>query len=150
MNRFFKPMCIYPMIFRFRPGHIKLPFEGNCLTVQWLGLHSSTAGGPGSIPGQGTKIPQATRPKKAKNKIAIFVYQKRSNNMVQKIASTCGPRVKEPESLCWVHLQWTPNSPSEPLHQRLQITWGTLSSSLVDRGRGWAPAEGTVRSRVKH
>ena len=44
----------------------------------------STAGGPGSIPGQGTKIPQATWTKKAKNKIAIFVYQKWSNNMVQK------------------------------------------------------------------
>ena len=27
--------------------------------VQWLGLHASTAGGPGSIPGQGTKILQA-------------------------------------------------------------------------------------------
>ena len=27
--------------------------------VQWLGLRASTAGGPGSIPGWGTKIPQA-------------------------------------------------------------------------------------------
>ena len=27
--------------------------------VQWLGLHASTVGGKGSIPGQGTKIPQA-------------------------------------------------------------------------------------------
>ena len=29
------------------------------LAVQWLGLHASTAGGVGSIPGQGTEIPQA-------------------------------------------------------------------------------------------
>ena len=29
--------------------------------VQWLGLQAFTAEGPGSIPGQGTKIPQATR-----------------------------------------------------------------------------------------
>ena len=29
---------------------------GNSLAVQWLGLHASTAGGPGSIPGPGTKI----------------------------------------------------------------------------------------------
>ena len=28
--------------------------------VQWLGLRASTAGGTGSIPGQGTKILQAT------------------------------------------------------------------------------------------
>ena len=32
---------------------------GNPLVVQWLGLHASTAGGPGLIPGQGNKIPQA-------------------------------------------------------------------------------------------
>ena len=33
---------------------------GNSLAVQWLRFHDSTAGGPRSIPGQGTKIPQAT------------------------------------------------------------------------------------------
>ena len=32
---------------------------GNSLVVQWLGLCTFTAVGPGSIPGQGTKIPQA-------------------------------------------------------------------------------------------
>ena len=31
---------------------------GTSLAVQWLGLCASTAGGPGSIPGQGTEIPQ--------------------------------------------------------------------------------------------
>ena len=30
----------------------------NPLAVQWLGLHASTAEGPGSIPGWGTEIPQ--------------------------------------------------------------------------------------------
>ena len=29
------------------------------MAVQWLGLHASTAGGTGLIPGQGTKIPHA-------------------------------------------------------------------------------------------
>ena len=33
---------------------------GNSLVVQWLQLHASTAGGRGSVPGQGTKIPHAT------------------------------------------------------------------------------------------
>ena len=32
---------------------------GNSLAVQWLGLGTFTAMGPGSIPGRGTKIPQA-------------------------------------------------------------------------------------------
>ena len=34
---------------------------GNSLVVQWLGLCAFTAEGAGSIPGWGTKIPQATR-----------------------------------------------------------------------------------------
>ena len=33
---------------------------GNSLAVQWLGLRALTAEGLGSIPGQGTKIPQVT------------------------------------------------------------------------------------------
>ena len=33
---------------------------GTSLAVQWLGLRTSTAGGTGSIPGRGTKTPQAT------------------------------------------------------------------------------------------
>ena len=33
---------------------------GTSLTVQWLGLRASTAGGVGSIPGWGTRIPHAT------------------------------------------------------------------------------------------
>ena len=28
--------------------------------VQWLGLHASTTGGTGSLPGWGTKVPHAT------------------------------------------------------------------------------------------
>ena len=32
---------------------------GNSLALQWVGLHTSTAEGPGSIPDWGTKIPQA-------------------------------------------------------------------------------------------
>ena len=34
---------------------------GTSLVVQWLRLGASTAGGMGSIPGQGTKIPHASR-----------------------------------------------------------------------------------------
>ena len=34
---------------------------GNSLVVQWLVLRAFTAECPGSIPGRGTKIPQAAR-----------------------------------------------------------------------------------------
>ena len=32
---------------------------GISLMIEWLRLHASNAGGAGSIPGQGTKIPHA-------------------------------------------------------------------------------------------
>ena len=34
---------------------------GTSLVVQWLGFHASTAGGAGSVPGGGTKMPHATQ-----------------------------------------------------------------------------------------
>ena len=34
---------------------------GNSLVAKWLGLHTFTAEGPGSIPGQGTKILKAAQ-----------------------------------------------------------------------------------------
>ena len=41
---------------------------GNSLAVQWLGLRTLTAKGPGLIPGRGTNIPtsHSVRPKKKK------------------------------------------------------------------------------------
>ena len=49
-------------------ANAKIPDLGNSLVVQWLGLHAFIAEGPGSIPGQGTKIPQAvSRGQKKKN-----------------------------------------------------------------------------------
>ena len=38
---------------------IRIEPLGNSLAVQWLGLHAFTAENMGSIPGRGTKIPQA-------------------------------------------------------------------------------------------
>ena len=35
-------------------------YKWDSLAVQWLGLGAFTAKGPGSIPGWGTKIPEAT------------------------------------------------------------------------------------------
>ena len=51
-----------------RPETIINNKHRSSLVVQWLGLHASTAGGMGSIPGWGTKIPQAIQcAKKIKN-----------------------------------------------------------------------------------
>ena len=40
----------------FMKTHLRTSLEG-----QWLRLHAPNVGGAGSIPGQGTKIPQATQ-----------------------------------------------------------------------------------------
>ena len=49
---------------------VKYQWRGTSLVVQWLRLCAPNAGGTGSIPGQGTKIPHATRhsPKEKKKK----------------------------------------------------------------------------------
>ena len=44
-------------------GRSKNPGHGTSLVVQWLRLHASNAGGAGSIPDRGAKIPHASRPK---------------------------------------------------------------------------------------
>ena len=40
--------------------------------VQWLGLHAPTARSPDSIPGERTKIPQATQSGPKKKVLKIF------------------------------------------------------------------------------
>lgn len=42
--------------------------------AQWLGLRTYTAGGTGSISGQGIKIPHAAWPPPKKKYIYIYVY----------------------------------------------------------------------------
>ena len=49
------------MVWGFFPFNIKL-YQGTFLGVQWLRLQASTAGGVGSIPDWGTKIPRASQP----------------------------------------------------------------------------------------
>ena len=44
------------------PQHwLKNTQSGNCLAVQWWGLHTSTTGGVSSIPGWGRKILHAVQ-----------------------------------------------------------------------------------------
>ena len=67
----------------------KVQAQGTSVVVQWLELHASTAGGTGSILGQGTKIP--VRPnieEKIKCKpdfkmIIIRVKKKQTENSVK-------------------------------------------------------------------
>ena len=44
---------------RHHRSETKISHKGTFLVVQWLRLHSSNAGGTGSIPGWGTKMPHA-------------------------------------------------------------------------------------------
>ena len=51
---------------------------GTSLVVQWLRLHASTAGTPGSIPGQGTKISHTTQQDQKKKKKKDYVQMMQS------------------------------------------------------------------------
>ena len=60
---------------------MKKMLGGNSLVVQWLGLHTLTAEGPGLTPSQGTKIPQAVqcgqkKKKKVRNKVGDVTTNK--------------------------------------------------------------------------
>ena len=54
---------------------------GNSLAVQWLGLGTFTAEGPGSTPGRGIKIPQAGQQGQKKKK------KKKEKHSLKRIAS---------------------------------------------------------------
>ena len=61
--------------------------------VQWLRLHTSTAGGTGSIPGWGTKIPHAERCSQNKIKftlscITISMYKMSMGWLLKEICFT--------------------------------------------------------------
>ena len=57
-------------------NHNSKRYLGNNLTVQWLGLHTFTAGVLGSIPGQETKIPQAVQCGQKKKKMHSQVHDR--------------------------------------------------------------------------
>ena len=55
---------------------------GNSLMVQLLGLHTSTAGGTGSIPGQGSKILHTSQLGKKKKKLKKKIQLELTENKV--------------------------------------------------------------------
>ena len=69
--------------FIFLKKKVKRQFTGNSLAVQWLRPGAFTEEGPGLIPGQGTKIPQATwrgqNNKKNKNKKIKTIHRMGDN-----------------------------------------------------------------------
>ena len=71
------------MVVQLRTECCRLP----CLAVQWLSVHPITAGGMGSIPGRGTKIPhtvwhnQKSKSFKFFNKDSTSYYLKKELNV---------------------------------------------------------------------
>ena len=86
-------------------GQEATTFSGTSLAAQWLRLCVSNAGGMGSIPGRGTKIPYTLchSQKKRNRETMIFSWS---------LSQGCpGPR----EGCCWINLR-APCSPSAPIH----------------------------------
>ena len=86
--------------------------RGNSLVVQWLGLHASTAGGPGSIPGWGTKILQAAQhgqkknPKKLQWDITSHQSEWPSSKSLQTINAGEGVEKREPSYAVGRNVNW--------------------------------------------
>ena len=61
---------------------------GTSLAVQWLGVLAFTAGGPGSIPGQVTKIPHATQQGQKKKNPVIIITMVTDTNIISFVSQT--------------------------------------------------------------
>ena len=70
----------------------KKEINGNSLAVQWLGLHTSTAGGTGSIPGWGTRTLYAVWHGQKKKKRE---REQRSENKISRASGICGTLSKD-------------------------------------------------------
>ena len=66
-------ICIWFTLYKGKDFCVRIAFDGNYPEVQWLRLQTLTTEGPGSTPGQGTKIPQATWHSQKKNSIGIYM-----------------------------------------------------------------------------
>ena len=73
---------------------------GTSLAVQWLGVHAFTAGGPGSIPGQETKIQHATQQGQEKKNPVIIITMATDINIISFVSPTKSGR----ETLSLSHL----------------------------------------------
>ena len=62
-------ICLWFTLYNGKDFCIRIAFDGNYPEVQWLRLQTLTTEGPGSTPGRGTKIPQATWHSQKKNSI---------------------------------------------------------------------------------
>ena len=68
---------------------VKTPFFKTSLVVQQLALHTCIAGGMGSIPGQGTKIPHPLLHSQKKNIHSSLIQ----NNLKPKIQNKLQKRI---------------------------------------------------------
>ena len=66
------------------------PLMGNFLVVQWLGFGTFISGAPGSIPGQGSKIPQASWCDKKKLTLDKLESTERKSGQHSKVPSPRG------------------------------------------------------------
>ena len=102
----------------------KITNRGNSLVVQWLGLHAFpafTAEGVGSIPGLGTKNPQATQhSQKQKNKKSVHWLM-------------------DKEDVC-IYTQWNiirPQKEGKPVINLEDIMLSEISQRLILYGVTW-------------
>ena len=122
---------------------------GTCRVAQWPGLHASSAGGSGSIPGWGTNIPHALQlgQKNPKHEVALpiikqqgrmyrltvleaVVQSRRQQGPVPSKASRKESLLAE-SSFCWwppvPHLPWFSAAPFSPASR---ATWPLLLCSV--------------------
>ena len=120
---------------------------GNSLSVQWLGLHASTAKGASLVPGWGTKILNATGPKKEERKKErkIMFGQKLIGMGQPPAGSGRAPHPQELEKVYRKSVEtkegvdwWTAVFSSQAPHVHLREPF-PAGAPLLPSGRGGSP-----------
>ena len=79
---------------------------GNFLAVQWLQFGVFTAEGPGSIPGSGTKIPEATWCRQGKKKSPREIQQAQQEQMLAAQQAEAEQEEMEQDPGAYAQAQW--------------------------------------------
>ena len=97
-----------PQLLSFLFPSVRESFRGTYRVVQWLRLHTSSAGGAGSVPGWGTKIPLATwTAKERKREIFLTSLARHTENPPTLVTFTTTPHFCSGGYSTLSHLPWS-------------------------------------------
>ena len=98
--------------------------------IQWLGLHACPVGGTGSIPGRGTKIPQAARRGQKRKNLCFSFLALRSGVFL----SGSNPLCLQPSKIPFLHFSHLSFEPASHWVEEVSASLPVLRSGCWELG----------------